>query len=75
LVEVGPVWSDDHAKQKGFDYEHQNPGWKFTGQWKTIVPGQQSVIEVEYVPSYRPEPYAAPPIYPAGYIPYSYYGS
>jgi hypothetical protein len=37
---------------KAKEYEAKNPGWKFTGVWRTTIPGQMSVIEVIRDPYY-----------------------
>ena len=62
-VEVGPIWNNDDGQAKGKEYERNNPGWKFTGQWRTTIPGEMSVIEVvreQTYPQYPPQPYPMP---------------
>ncbi len=49
-IEVGPIWNNDDAHVKANAWLAQNPGWKFTGEWRTTVPGQMSVINVERLP-------------------------
>jgi len=52
-VEVGPIWNNDDAKMKAQHWLSQNPGWNFTGNWRTTDPGKMSVIEVvKASPSY-----------------------
>lgn len=46
-VLAGPLWSNDEAQELG-PYIAASYGGKFTGQWKTIVEGVMSVIEVEF---------------------------
>ena len=46
MVEVGPIFNNDHAKQKADEWIAHNPGWTWSGQWNTTVPGVMSVIEV-----------------------------
>ena len=48
-VEVGPSWNNDDAKAKAEQWISANPGWRFTGGWKTTIPGQMSVVEVEQI--------------------------
>ena len=45
-IEVGPIWNNDDGIAKGREYERNNPGWRFTGNWQTTRPGEMSVIEV-----------------------------
>jgi hypothetical protein len=49
-VEVGPIFNNDHAKQKADEWLAHNPGWRFTGEWNTTIPGQMSVIKVARPP-------------------------
>jgi hypothetical protein len=50
-VPAGPLWSNDQAQKLGPAIAAAHFG-TFTGQWATVVPGQMSVIEVEFeVPS------------------------
>lgn len=46
-VPAGPLWNNDDAKQK-CDAICASYGGKWTGQWKTIVPGRMSVCECEF---------------------------
>ena len=48
-VELGPLWNNDDAKSKAHSWVEHNPGWVFTGEWKTTVPGKMSVIMVKRV--------------------------
>lgn len=45
-IPAGPLWSNDEAQKIGqlIATAHQA---RFTGQWRTVVPGQMSVIGVE----------------------------
>ena len=47
FVPAGPMWSHDDAKQK-CDAICASYGGKWTGQWKTIVPGRMSICECEF---------------------------
>ena len=46
-VLAGPLWSNDEAQKVG-QASASSYGAEFTGQWKTIVEGEMSVIEIEY---------------------------
>ena len=46
-VLAGPLWSNDEAQKLG-PVIAASYGAKFTGQWRTIVEGKMSVIEIEY---------------------------
>ncbi len=46
-VLAGPLWSDEDAKKFGPGIA-ASYGAEFTGQWKTIVEGVMSVIEIKY---------------------------
>ena len=46
-VEVGPIWNQQHAKQKAAEYIRNFPEFQWTGQWKTTRPGRMSVIQVQ----------------------------
>lgn len=46
-VLAGPLWSDADAKEFGPAIA-ASYGGTFTGQWKTIVEGVMSVIQVEF---------------------------
>lgn len=46
-VIAGPLWSNDEAQKIG-PVIAASYGAKFTGQWRTIVEGQMSVIQIEY---------------------------
>ena len=45
-IEVGPIWDNNDAHAKAGNWVASNPGWRFTGEWKTTIPNQMSVIEV-----------------------------
>ena len=45
-VEVGPIWDNDHAQQKGREYEDAHPDHRWTKRWWTTIEGQMSVLEV-----------------------------
>ena len=46
-VLAGPLWSNDEAQKVGQAIA-ASYGAVFTGQWKTIVQGVMSVIEIKY---------------------------
>ncbi|MEP1488002.1 MAG: mannan-binding lectin [Algibacter sp.] len=46
-VLAGPLWSDEDAKKFGPAIA-ASYGAEFTGQWKTIVEGKMSVIQIKY---------------------------
>jgi len=46
-VLAGPLWSNDDAQKIGPAIA-ASYGAEFTGQWKTIVEGVMSVIEIKY---------------------------
>lgn len=46
-VLAGPIWSNDQAQEIGAAIA-ASYGAEFTGQWKTIVDGKMSVIEIKY---------------------------
>lgn len=46
-VLAGPIWSNDEAQQVGSAIA-ASYGAEFTGQWKTIVEGVMSVIQIKY---------------------------
>lgn len=46
-IPAGPLWSNDQAQKLGPAIAAAHFG-RFTGQWATIIPGQMSVIEVEF---------------------------
>ena len=46
-VLAGPLWSNDEAQKIG-ETIAASYGAEFTGEWKTIVNGVMSVIEIEY---------------------------
>lgn len=54
-VEVGPIWNHAHAEEIAHQYEQDNPGTKWNGQWRTTVPGRKSVIGVEHGHPYNVE--------------------
>ena len=45
-IDVGPIWDNNHAKTVAADWLAKNPGHIWKGDWRTVVEGQQSVIEV-----------------------------
>ena len=45
-IPAGPLWSNDEAQEIGPLIAAAHQG-KFTGQWKTVVEGQMSVVEIE----------------------------
>ncbi|WP_306209326.1 mannan-binding protein [Actinoplanes sp. RD1] len=45
-VPAGPLWNNDHAQRIGPMVAAARFG-RFTGQWRTMVPGRMSVVEVE----------------------------
>ena len=49
-VEVGPIWNNDDASNKARSWVQNNPGWRYTGEWRTTIPGQMSTVTVERVP-------------------------
>jgi len=46
-VLAGPIWSNDEAQKVGPAIA-ASYGATFTGQWRTIVEGVMSVIQIEY---------------------------
>ncbi|MEZ4992863.1 MAG: mannan-binding lectin [Saprospiraceae bacterium] len=46
-VLAGPLWSNDEAQKVGPAIA-ASYGAEFTGQWRTIVEGVMSVIEIKY---------------------------
>ncbi len=46
-VLAGPIWSNDEAQEIGPAIA-ASYGAEFTGQWKTIVEGEMSVVEICY---------------------------
>jgi hypothetical protein len=46
-IPAGPLWSNDQAQKLGPAIAAAHFG-RFTGQWDTLIPGQMSVIEVEF---------------------------
>lgn len=45
-IPAGPLWSNDEAQEVGSRIAAAHQG-TFTGQWKTVVEGSMSVVEVE----------------------------
>ncbi|GAA1619407.1 hypothetical protein GCM10009828_054580 [Actinoplanes couchii] len=45
-VPAGPLWNDSHAQEVGPMIAAAHFG-RFTGQWRTMVPGLMSVVEIE----------------------------
>ena len=48
-VEMGPLWNNDDATEKANIWVSQNPGWRYTGEWRTTIPNVMSTITVEMV--------------------------
>ena len=46
-VLAGPLWSNDEAQKVGATIA-ASYGATFTGQWKTIVEGVMSVVQIKY---------------------------
>merc|ERR1719422_2391714 len=46
-VEVGPLFSHDHAHQKAEEFIQTYPDFKWTGHWKTTIEGEMSAIYIE----------------------------
>jgi len=46
-VEVGPLFSHDHAHQKAEEFIQTYPDFKYTGHWKTTIEGKMSAIYIE----------------------------
>ncbi len=45
-MSAGPLWNDEDAKEKAPKIAAAHQG-KWTGQWKTVVPNEMSIVEVE----------------------------
>lgn len=45
-IPAGPLWNDEDAKEKAPKVAAAHQG-KWTGQWRTVVPSEMSIIEVE----------------------------
>ncbi|MGB3534231.1 MAG: mannan-binding lectin [Microcoleaceae cyanobacterium] len=45
-IPAGPLWNNEEAQKIGPKIAAAHQG-KFTGQWRTVVAGQMSVVEVE----------------------------
>jgi hypothetical protein len=45
-IKMGPLWDNNDARNKAHGWEAQNPGWRWTGEWRTTIPNEQSEIEV-----------------------------
>ena len=45
-IAMGPLWNNDDARAKAHDWEATNPGWRWTGEWRTTIPNEASEIEV-----------------------------
>lgn len=45
-IPAGPLWSNDEAQEVGPKVAAAHQG-KFSGQWKTVVNSEMSVVEVE----------------------------
>ena len=58
-VEMGPIWDNNDANVKAAGWVAQNPGWRYTGEWRTTIPNVMSTITVEMV---APPPQAAPQV-------------
>lgn len=46
FIPAGPLWSNDEAQEMGPLIAAAHQG-KFTGEWKTVVENEMSVVEVE----------------------------
>ena len=46
-VEVGPIYSNEHAQKVAKRFLANNPDHKWTGHWTTTQPGRMSVINVQ----------------------------
>ena len=46
-VEMGPLWDNNDAVEKARIWVSQNPGWRYTGEWRTTIPNVMSTITVE----------------------------
>ena len=53
-VEVGPIWNNDDANTKAHNWVQNNPGWRYTGEWRTTKEGVMSTITVEQMPLVTP---------------------
>jgi len=51
-IPAGPLWSDKEAQEIGPKIAAAHQG-KFTGQWRTVVEGKMSVVEVELPVEYE----------------------
>ena len=49
-IEMGPIWDNNDANEKAKIWVSQNPGWRYTGEWRTTVPNVMSTITVEMIP-------------------------
>jgi len=45
-IPAGPLWNNDDAKEKAPKVAAAHQG-TWTGEWKTVVPSEMSVVEVE----------------------------
>lgn len=54
-VQVGPLFSNEHATAVGDAWCKFNPSHSFTGHWWTTTPGAMSVLQVE-IPVTEPAP-------------------
>lgn len=45
-IPAGPIWDNNHAQEVGPRIAAAHQG-TFTGQWKTVIPNEMSVVEVE----------------------------
>lgn len=50
-IEVGPIWDNDHAAKVAGEWLDRNPGFVWTGQWRTLRANEASVIQVAKKPS------------------------
>ena len=44
---MGPLWDNNDAVEKARIWVSQNPGWRYTGEWRTTIPNVMSTITVE----------------------------
>jgi hypothetical protein len=52
VVEVGPIWSNDHATDVSKTFMTLNPDLHWGGDWWTTVQGRMSVFQVKKVKSF-----------------------
>ena len=52
---MGPIWDNNDANMKAAGWVAQNPGWRYTGEWRTTIPNVMSTITVEQLPQAAPQ--------------------